>query len=63
MAKHLTTRQKLTKDPWFIAVIVAEIAAVCFLIVAIPGLADDAETLGRIVRLLISLAGLNTPVP
>lgn len=62
MAKHLTTREKLTKDPWIVAIIVAEIAAVCFLLVAIPGLADDAETLGRIVRLLVELAAFNTPV-
>lgn len=59
MGKHLTTRQKLTKDPWIVVVIVAEIAGVCFLLVAIPGLADDAETLGRIVRILVELAGFS----
>lgn len=58
MGKHLTTRRNPMKDPWVVVVIIAEIAAVCFLLVTIPALQNDAESLAKLFTFLLELIKL-----
>lgn len=60
MAKHLTSTRRPLKDPWVIAVIIAEIAGIITLIIVVPQVADNAVMIDKLVQLLAELAILTS---
>lgn len=55
VGRHVAGKRRPLSDPWIVAVIVSEIAGVVFLLVAIPGLLTDVESLAQIGRIFLEL--------
>lgn len=59
MGKHVTETRRALKDPWVMAVIIAEIAGIITLIIVVPQVADNAVMVDKLVQLLAELAILS----